>query len=814
MAMVPNRNDDIRKEFEKGDRCGPLCVVDIDASPAKRARLTEVRLGSCPTGCVATHTSALVVKCIWGVQNEPVLVLAQQLLQVEAHAQQQFPEARRHPSLDKVSDRTPSSHPAGLDQPAVRPQQAPLLQRLMRVIDQHPQTHWYTAALEFQRPPLHERGVSWSFICEFVRSLEVAMPGEHSRLNSYAIQGAKSLTCSCDAAELDNCTHVLQTASNPTLCERPWVIRALTGRSTLLSLVETLMIAAAITGDDSFTHDAEGQPFFGCATVFISYFWHAPFPQLAGAIGRRHDPASGAFYWIDILNVAQCRHTEQAAEWNGQDVGRFAETVAVVRAPVWLHCQPWHRPHTLTRVWCLDEVVASIDTTGGFEIMLAEEEEKDLRATLSGRFEQVLEAFQAVDARKANATHREDKEMIFGRICRRAGGFEGFNAKVVGELRRWLLRTARALLEQEDFSHNVQLLLGLGWLEAVIGSDMGHASAHFERAMTIATERHGTESAEVGDAHRGIAGLYQVQGRYDEALAHNCAAVATFEKVHGKELAIFNTHYQIAETYAMQGRHDEALRRYCALRCAYKKTAQNKGAHDPADVIVEIRLENCIAQTLHRLGRYDEALALLHAVQVKHEKVHGADPRSFHNTQFLLAEVYSKLGRYDEALALYHVELAEAERVYGADHPDVARRQHNVAEVYEKQGRYDEALALYHASQATTEKVHGADHFAVAEIKHTIACAQLKRDLFCLAAHAAQRQGTGCDAAKRNDSQPLSTAVAHSQASSLVIDENMDDELAQALALSMETDDDMDDELKRALALSMAFSDDSHDGQG
>ena len=296
-----------------------------------------------------------------------------------------------------------------------------LIQRLLDAIDEQPQT-WYSAALEFQRPPLHERGVSWSFICELVQFLECAMPGESSRLNSYAIQGAKSLACVCDAEKLDNCTHWLQTASDPTLCERPWVIRAFTARSTMLSLLETLMIAAMITGDDSFTHDAEGQPYFGRATVFISYFWQAPFAQLADAIGRRNALASGTFYWIDILNVAQCRHTPQAAEWNRQDVGRFAETIAIANAVVWLHCRPWHRPWTLTRVWCLDEIVASIDTAGRFEMMLAEEEEKELRATLSERFGQVLSAFAAVDASKANATHEADKAMIFARIRGRAGG--------------------------------------------------------------------------------------------------------------------------------------------------------------------------------------------------------------------------------------------------------------------------------------------------------------------------------------------------------------------------------------------------------
>jgi hypothetical protein len=60
-------------------------------------------------------------------------------------------------------------------------------------------------------------------------------------------------------------------------------------------------------------------------------------------------------------------------------VGRFAETIAIANATVWLHCQPWHKPMALERVWCLDEIVASIDTARGL-MMLAAEEEEDLRA--------------------------------------------------------------------------------------------------------------------------------------------------------------------------------------------------------------------------------------------------------------------------------------------------------------------------------------------------------------------------------------------------------------------------------------------------
>ena len=116
------------------------------------------------------------------------------------------------------------------------------------------------------------------------------------------------------------------------------------------SASSTLIVVAELTGDKSFTHNTHGRLYFARATKFISYSWHAAFAPLAAAIRRRR-PSVDDYFWIDIFNVAQLRHTEQAVEWNKADVGRFAEAIEASRAQVWLHLQPWSSPITLRRVW-------------------------------------------------------------------------------------------------------------------------------------------------------------------------------------------------------------------------------------------------------------------------------------------------------------------------------------------------------------------------------------------------------------------------------------------------------------------------------
>ena len=88
-----------------------------------------------------------------------------------------------------------------------------------------------------------------------------------------------------------------------------------------------------------------------CTCAYMSAYAQAAFVQLVDAIERRHDPSVKAFYWIDILNCAQCRHNDRAKQLCKDDAGRFAETIAISEAKVWMHCEPWYNPRTFGRVW-------------------------------------------------------------------------------------------------------------------------------------------------------------------------------------------------------------------------------------------------------------------------------------------------------------------------------------------------------------------------------------------------------------------------------------------------------------------------------
>jgi hypothetical protein len=130
-----------------------------------------------------------------------------------------------------------------------------LIGKLLRVVESVPQERWRAAAFEFERPQLETRAVSITFIWKIVESLKAARPLDFTRLNSYMIVGSKNLDCACHPDRLDDCTHFqdgkdgrISWAKEPWHIREPWVIRAITWQAGGLSMIETFMLAAKITG--------------------------------------------------------------------------------------------------------------------------------------------------------------------------------------------------------------------------------------------------------------------------------------------------------------------------------------------------------------------------------------------------------------------------------------------------------------------------------------------------------------------------------------------------------------------------------------
>jgi hypothetical protein len=72
-----------------------------------------------------------------------------------------------------------------------------------------------------------------------------------------------------------------------------------------VSFVETLLIAAELTGDRRFVQSSAADPYFAPATTFVSYGWHGTeFGSLCDALGGLPNSRQGAV-WLDIFAIAQ-----------------------------------------------------------------------------------------------------------------------------------------------------------------------------------------------------------------------------------------------------------------------------------------------------------------------------------------------------------------------------------------------------------------------------------------------------------------------------------------------------------------------------
>jgi len=231
--------------------------------------------------------------------------------------------------------------------------------------------------------------------------------------------------------------------------------------------------------------------------------------------------------------------------------------------------QPWEKPTSFTRVWCLFEIMTTLNEGATLDVALSAGERDRFVETLVEDFDNIMANISAIDARKATATVEKDRDDIFALIENAdtgGSGFDGLNDAVMGAMRGWLVDAARG---------------------ALVG---------VERA-------HGAESEEVAALLNAMGMLYDEQGRYEEALEAYGRALAVRRKALGEEHpSTASTLNNMAVVYQRQGRYEEALEAYGRALAVRRKAL---GEEHPST-----------ADTLNNMKRtkQSQALALLVAM--------------------------------------------------------------------------------------------------------------------------------------------------------------------------------------------------------
>jgi hypothetical protein len=179
---------------------------------------------------------------------------------------------------------------------------------------------------------------------------------------------------------------------------------------------------------------ADGHPSVGIATFFVSHAWQYKFLDLAEVIIEWGQTVPTPTYvWLDIFSVNQ-HAPEQPPEWWDSTfrtaVGELGHTLLVLA--------PWDKPVALSRVWCLWEILCTIDEGADLTVLLPSNEKRRLTEELAKDLDQVAITVADVDAERAEAFKAEDKKRIFEAIQRvLPKGFLDLNEKVKERLRQW-----------------------------------------------------------------------------------------------------------------------------------------------------------------------------------------------------------------------------------------------------------------------------------------------------------------------------------------------------------------------------------------
>ncbi|PPJ64013.1 tetratricopeptide repeat protein, partial [Cuspidothrix issatschenkoi] len=195
--------------------------------------------------------------------------------------------------------------------------------------------------------------------------------------------------------------------------------------------------------------------------------------------------------------------------------------------------------------------------------------------------------------------------------------------------------------------------------------------------------------ADVATSLNNLAGLYDSQGRYNDAEPLYLQSLDIRKRQLGDDHPDVATSLNnLAGLYDSQGRYNDAEPLYLQSLDIRKRQLGN----DHPDVATSL---NDLALLYYSQGRYNDAEPLyLQSLDIYKRQL-GNDHPDVATSLNNLAALYYSQGRYNDAEPLYLQSLDIRKRQLGNDHPDVATSLNNLALLYYSQGRFNDAELLY-----------------------------------------------------------------------------------------------------------------------
>jgi len=283
--------------------------------------------------------------------------------------------------------------------------------------------------------------------------------------------------------------------------------------------------------------DEKGNKVVGEADYFCSHAWRYKFVNVVNALevfcNNKGLIPEETYIWFDLFINNQHAAPNLSYKWW---CGRFKEAIRSFGKVV-LILQPWTDPIPITRAWCLWEIYCTIATESEFNVAMCEAEHTDFKLRLVKNFEDIRTSLSKIDARRADAWNKKDRDKIFAAI-EEGVGFARLNESVIGKMRDWLKTAGEAhLLEtiEKCGTEDLQTLQTYNCLGKVYRdmNDYSKAEELFNKALEGFTHTVGEDSEYTFEVMNNLAFSLQKQGKLDDAIKIHQSCLNSRSKKYG-----------------------------------------------------------------------------------------------------------------------------------------------------------------------------------------------------------------------------------------------------------------------------------------
>jgi len=400
----------------------------------------------------------------------------------------------------------------------------------------------------------------------------------------------------------------------------------------------------------------------GKCTTFLSHPWSANFKDTLAALRDYEDKLPSntpkQFYFVDYFAINQ--HDAQ------DDLENLAEVVQKCKSLV-LMAQPWEKPVSLTRIWCIFELAHAVIGKNEIILILPPEEEKRFQMKMRENVKTVWtfldQLFSNIDSGSAEATVESDVRKIRVFMQKVLGGFDKVDTMVADALRAWFLQSVKTLVPR--------------FPEAERGS-LGHASLLYDVASFYSSQAQWNEALslykEAKDVYienretskwlaceyneiRMVARMGLLTEALESCIQHVSRCCEKLGKKHDQTLDSMKL---LGDTYRELGelpKSEEILRE---VLDAYKETKPRMDYHI-------IRSMVALAETLRDSCNWDGAKNILHDVIKSRIENFGSENTVTLNSVTKYARVLALSGKPEKAIPLFKAVIPEIRMKYGAD---------------------------------------------------------------------------------------------------------------------------------------------------